>query len=122
VEVLDDHHRRLGGQLAVDGVEHHVALGGGVGGRDQGPAAGPGHVPERAKGAGCPQVVADPGEHPGPAPGGVGECADQGGLADAGLARDQHHRPPAPAGAAEGVAEAAELGVTLEQSRPHGHD
>jgi hypothetical protein len=122
VEVLDDHHRRPGGQLAVDGLEHGVALGSGVGGRDQGAAAGPGHVPERAQGAGRAQVVADPGEHPGLAPGGVGEGTDQGGLADAGLARDQHHRPAAPAGPVEGVAESAELGVTLEQSRPHGHD
>jgi len=122
VEVLDDHHRRPGGQLPVDGVEDGVALGGGVGGRHQGAPAGPGHVPERAEGAGRAQVVADPGEHPGLGPGDGGEGPDQGRLADPGLARDQHHRPAAPAGPAEGVAQAAELGVTLEQSRPHGHD
>jgi hypothetical protein len=122
VEVLDEHHRRLGGQLPVDGVEDGVALGSGVGGRDQGAAAGPGHVPERAEGPGRAQVVADPGEHPGLGPGGLGEGADQGGLADPGLARDQHHRPATPAGPAEGLAQAAELGVPLEQSRPHGHD
>jgi len=120
VEVLDEQHRGPGGQLPVDGVEDGVALGSCVGRRDQGAAPGPGHVPERVKGPGRAQVVADPGEHPGP--GGVGEGPDQGGLADPGLARDQHHRPAAPAGPAEGVVQAAELGVTLEQSRPHGHD
>jgi hypothetical protein len=48
--------------------------------------------------------------------------ADQAGLADRGLAGDQHHRAATPAGPAQGLPQPAELGVTLEQGRRHAHD
>jgi hypothetical protein len=122
VEVLDEHHRRAGGQLAVDGVEDGVAPGPAVDGRGQGPAGLAGHVPERPEGARGGEVVADAGQHPGPRPGRGRERPDQAGLADAGLARDQHHRPTAPAGPVQRLPQPAELGVPFQQAPRHGDD
>jgi len=122
VQVLDDHHRRARGQLAVDGVEDGVAPRPRVDGRGQGAAGLAGHVAERAEGARRSQVVADPGQHPGPRPGGRGERPDQAGLADAGLAGDQHHRAAAPAGGVERLPQPSELGVPFQQTPHHGHD
>jgi hypothetical protein len=119
VHVLDDHHRRPLRQLLVHGAEDLVALGHGRRGPSQGTVAAAGHVPEGAQGARRHQVVAGAGQHPGVRPRLVGERADQGGLADPGLAGHQHHRAVTPAGAAQGLPQPAELRVALEQGRRH---
>jgi hypothetical protein len=121
VQVLDHQQRRPAGQLPVQGVQDPVAVGAGLQGRGQGAAAGPGHVAERAQGPRGGQVVAHADQRPDP-PRGGGQLPDQAGLADAGLAGDQRHRAVAPTGPVQRRPQAAQLGVTLEQSGPHGLD
>jgi hypothetical protein len=114
VDVLDDHHRRPAGQLPVDGAEHGVASGHRLHRPGQGAAGPTGHVPERAEGARCDQVVAGADEHPG-----VGrrlpcERPDEAGLADPGLARDEHDRAATLHGSPERLPQPAKLGVPLQ--------
>ena len=119
VDVLDDQHRGLGGELPVDGAEDRVALRGLHGGVQRAVAAAH-HVAERAERAGGHQVVADADEHPDAGP--LGERPHQAGLADPGLAGDQHDRAVAPAGLAQALLQQAELGVALEQAPGHAGD
>ena len=118
VDVLDQQHRRPAGQLLVDGPEHRVPGRPRLDGRGQGGRGPAGHVPERPQGPRRDQVVAGPGEHPGPA-GLPGERPDQTGLADPGLAGDEHDRAPALPDSPERLAQPAKLGVPLQQARRH---
>jgi hypothetical protein len=122
VQVLDHQQPGPAGQLPVQGVEDPVAVGAGLQGRGQGAAGDAGHVAERAQGPRGGQVVAHAHQRPDAPRGGGGQLPDQAGLADAGLAGDQRHRAMAPAGPVQRRPQAAELGVTLEQSGPHRLD
>ena len=123
VDVLDQHHRRAAGQLLVHGPEHRVPPGSRLDGRGQRRRGPAGHVPERPKGPRGDQVVAAPGEHPGPPRRLPGERPDQAGLADPGLTGDERDRASTLPGPPERLAQPAKLGVPLQQARRHrAHD
>jgi hypothetical protein len=118
VGVLDDDHGRALGEahLGEQGVQEGVAVVAGQPGQAPGVA---GHVPERPQRPRGEQVLARPDQHPGRRPGALGELLEQRGLADPGLPRDQHGRPPALPGVLEGGRQAPELGVALDQGHRH---
>ena len=123
VDVLDQHHRRAAGQLLMHGPEHRVPPRPRLDGRGQRRRGPAGHVPERPKGPRGDQVVAGPGEHPGPPRRLPGERPDQAGLADPGLTGDERDRASTLPGPPERLAQPAKLGVPLQQARRHrAHD
>ena len=117
VRVLDHDDRGPLGEahLGQQRVEQRVPLARSDAERDAGQL--PDHVPERAERPGGDQVLAGAAEQPGVPGGPVRELGQQAGLADPGLAGDQHDAAPAPPRPLQGGAESVEVGVALQQ--PH---
>ena len=117
VQVLHDHHgrARLVPEGVEDGGEDGRARDLGVEQRAQWPGQRLGDVSQRPQWARGEQGIARPPQHARRVTVQLGEALDERGLADAGLAADQHHASVPAGHLAESGAEGREHGLTLEK-------